>query len=103
MRMMFRCYKLVYPEIVFESKSVSASKIYEGTYRVTIEGLLTLHGETGTEKLDANVTVAGGHVRANGELTIRQTEYGIKPVSVAGGSLKIKDELKITFDIVAQP
>ena len=92
-----------YPEIIFESKGVTANKIYEGTYRVTIEGALTLHGQTNTEKLDSNVTVAGGHIRANGDLKIRQTDYGIKLVSVAGGSLKIKDELKITFDIVAQP
>ena len=40
-------------------------------------------------------------LRANGEFTIRQTDYRIKLVSVAGGALKLKDELKFTFDIVA--
>ena len=41
-------------------------------------------------------------LRANGEFSVRQTDYGIKPVSVAGGALKLKDELKCSFDIVAR-
>ena len=40
-------------------------------------------------------------MRANGEFTIRQTDYGIRLISVAAGTLKLKDELKFTFDIVA--
>jgi hypothetical protein len=30
-----------------------------------------------------------------------QTEYGIKPVAVGGGSVKVKDKLKISFAIGA--
>jgi hypothetical protein len=35
------------------------------------------------------------------EIPPRQTNYGIKPLSVAGGTVKIKDDVKLTFDIVA--
>ena len=28
-----------------------------------------------------------------------QREFGITPVSVAGGTVKVKDELKIDFDV----
>ena len=42
-------------------------------------------------------------MRAKGEFTLKQTDYGIKLVSVAGGALKIKDELKFTFDVLAHP
>lgn len=45
----------------------------------------------------------GESLRAHGEFPLRQTEYGIKPVSAAGGTIKLKDELKFTFDIVARP
>jgi hypothetical protein len=34
---------------------------------------------------------------------LRQTDYGIAPISVAGGTVKVKDELKIDFDIVTRP
>jgi hypothetical protein len=39
---------------------------------------------------------------AHGEFSLRQTAYAIKLVSVAGGTLKLKDELKCSFDIVAR-
>jgi hypothetical protein len=41
-------------------------------------------------------------LRGNGEATVRQSAFGIRPVTVAGGMLKVKDEVKVTFDIVAR-
>jgi hypothetical protein len=38
-------------------------------------------------------------LRAKGEYQLRQTDFKIKPVSVAGGTLKIKNELKCSFDV----
>jgi hypothetical protein len=35
-----------------------------------------------------------------GESKIRQTQFGIHPVSGAGGAVKVKDELKIDFRMV---
>jgi hypothetical protein len=40
-------------------------------------------------------------LRAEGEVSILQTDYGITPVKVGGGTVKVKDKLKITFNIVA--
>jgi hypothetical protein len=42
-------------------------------------------------------------LRAKGGFAIKQSNFSIKPVSVAGGTIKVKDELKFTFDIVAHP
>jgi hypothetical protein len=44
----------------------------------------------------------GDTLRAQGEATLRLTDFRIEPVSVAGGMLKVKDEVKLTFDIVAR-
>lgn len=90
-----------YPEIGFESSGVQASKITEGSYRMKIGGKLTLHGVARDLEMGCNVTVSGDGLRANGDFSIRQTDYGIRLVSVAGGTLKLKDELKFTFDMVA--
>ena len=91
-----------YPEIVFESTSVTASRIAEGRYRVRVIGNLTLHGVTQRNLwIHGEVTFAGDSLRAQGEFPLRQTDYKIKPVSVAGGTLKVKNELKFKFDIVA--
>jgi polyisoprenoid-binding protein YceI len=91
-----------YPEIVFMSTNVSANRTAEGHYRTRIVGQLTLHGVTREQRIDAQVIVNGESLRARGEFSLRQTDYNIKPVSVAGGTLKMKDELKLSFDIVAE-
>ena len=41
-------------------------------------------------------------LRASGEFSVQQTSFNLKLISVAGGGLKLKDELKFTFDIVAR-
>jgi polyisoprenoid-binding protein YceI len=90
-----------YREIRFEGSGVEANKIAEGMYRITLAGKLTLHGVEKDVQFACNVTVGGDSMRANGEFTIRQTDYRIKLVSVAGGVIKLKDELKFSFDVVA--
>ncbi len=92
-----------YPEIVFESTSVAASRIKEGRYRARVIGDLTLHGiKQPNLWIQAEVTFCDDDtLRAQGEFSLRQTDYKIKPVSVAGGTLKVKNELKFKFDITA--
>jgi len=91
-----------YPEISFESSNVSASKVGNGQYLVNLVGELSLHGVTKTEPVSAQVALVGDTLRAHGEFSLLQTAYGIKPVSIAGGTLKLKDELKCSFDILAR-
>jgi len=91
-----------YPEIVFMSKTTSSHPIAEGQHHVKITGDLTLHGVTREHLIDASVTFYQDTLSAQGEFSLRQTDYNIKPVSIAGGTLKVKDELKFSFDIAAQ-
>jgi len=87
-----------YPEIAFESTGVSGNT----GNRVEIAGILTLHGVTRRERVPAQIAVTGDMLRGFGEFTILQTDYRIKLASVAGGALKLKDELKFNFDLVAR-
>jgi polyisoprenoid-binding protein YceI len=92
-----------YTEIVFKSTSVSASRLGEGRYRARVIGDLTLHGLTQNNLwIQTAVTMSGERLRAQGEFTLKQTDYQIKPVSVAGGTMKVKNELKFSFEIVAE-
>jgi polyisoprenoid-binding protein YceI len=91
-----------YPEILFDSSKVSASKVSDGQYLINLVGDLSLHGVTNSEPLSAQVALIGDTLRAHGEFSLSQTSYGIRPVSIAGGSLKLKDELKCSFDILAR-
>jgi polyisoprenoid-binding protein YceI len=91
-----------HPEIVFASTSVSCNKLSEGRYQANVSGSLSLHGVTRPLVVPAQLTDLGDMFRATGEVSLAQTSFGIQPVSVAGGTLKLKDELKFSFDIVAR-
>jgi polyisoprenoid-binding protein YceI len=91
-----------YPEIVYECSRVSASAIGEGQYWIALNGALTLHGATRTQPVSARASLIGDMLRATGEVSIRQSDYGIQPVTAAGGTIKLKDDLKLSFDIFAR-
>ena len=90
-----------YPEILFKSTRVSATKLGEGKYRARISGNLALHGETHAVEIDAEIELGANSLRARGEIPLKQTRFNIKPVSIAGGTIKVKDEVKLSFDIIA--
>jgi hypothetical protein len=52
--------------------------------------------------VSARVVINGSSVRATGDFSVRQSDYEIAAVSAAGGTIKLKDEVKLTFDIVAR-
>ena len=91
-----------YPEIVFKTTGVSANKSGDNQFSLNLTGELTLHGVTKAQPVTAYVAIIGNSMRAHGDFSVLQTAYGIKPVSIAGGAVKLKDELKCSFDILAR-
>jgi polyisoprenoid-binding protein YceI len=90
-----------YPEIVFESTNVSADRIMASQYRAKIKGNVTLRGLTRACEITAQIIAGPDILRAHGEFPLKQSDFNIKPVTAVGGTIKLKDELKFTFDIVA--
>ncbi len=84
-----------FPEIRFRSTAVE----HTGTGRLAVHGDLTLHGQTRPVKLD--VQAGNGHYK--GATQLKQSDFGIQPVTAGGGAIKVKDELTVEFDIVAKP
>ena len=60
-----------------------------------VEGDLTLHGTT--RPLRFSVKVKDGVF--SGKVPVTQTQFGIKPVSIAGGAVKVKDIVDIEFEV----
>lgn len=81
-----------YPTIHFVSERITP----EGPSQWRVAGALTLHGVS--RPVSGLVTLRDGHYR--GSMSIRQRDFGIQPISIAGGAVKVKDELRIAFDIV---
>jgi polyisoprenoid-binding protein YceI len=91
-----------YPEIEYQCSKVSASKTGEGQYWVALNGELSLHGVTRTLPVSARVSLNGDVLRATGDFSVRQSDFDLKLVSAAGGTVRVKDEIKLSFDITAR-
>lgn len=91
-----------FPEILYDAPNVSVTRMTDMLYSAVLDGELTMHGVTRRQQVPARVSMLGSMLRASGEFTLDQTDYDIKLVSVAGGALKLKDELKFSFEIVAR-
>ena len=91
-----------FPTAVYESKQITVQKQSEDMLLAHVTGALSFHGVTQTQSLDARITRMGTMLRISGDFSLRQSDYAIKPVSFAGGALRLKDELKFTFELVAR-
>jgi len=91
-----------FPEIIYECSRVSASKTGDGLYWASLNGELSLHGITRNQVIPARIFVDETSLKASGEFSLRQSDYHIKLVSEAGGTIKVKDELKFSFELVAR-
>lgn len=92
-----------FPTAVYESKEITVNTAADSNMlQAHVVGDLTLRGVTQTHSFDAHVTPMGTMLRISGGFPLRQSDYGIKPVSFAGGALRLKDELKFKFELVAR-
>jgi hypothetical protein len=83
-----------YPDIRFTSTAIEAT----GTDQWRVSGDLMLHGVS--RPLTFAVMRRDGHYR--GAALIRQRDFGIQPISIVGGTVKVKDELRVEFDVVSK-
>jgi len=83
-----------HPTITFRSTRVDGSA---GSF--TLDGELTIMGIT------RPVTVQGGVTdrRVVGGTTVLQSRWGIRPYSAFFGALKLRDEVKVDFDVALTP
>jgi len=91
-----------YPTMTFESRSISRTASSASAMTLRIEGELTLHGVTRRVTAQGvQVRVDGDRLSAEGKVEIRQSDFGIRPVTAAGGTVRVKDEVTIVFAITA--
>ncbi len=91
-----------YPEITYESTQATVEKLKDDLYRLNVRGRLSLHGTTNDQDFVAQASLGVDSARAYGSFTLLQSDYNIRIASIAGGTLKLQDELKFSFYIVAR-
>jgi polyisoprenoid-binding protein YceI len=76
----------------------TSSRVLPASGVGAIEGTLTLHGQSRPVRLQV-ATVGPGWYR--GAVVVRQSDFGITPYSGFLGALKLKDEVTVEFDVLA--
>jgi len=85
-----------YPQITFESTSVEAA----GNDRFRVLGNLTIRGKSQPAVIPVVLKhLSDSTYEVTGEYKFKQSAFGIKPISLAGGTIKVKDELRAEFDL----
>jgi len=92
-----------HPKITFVSDSISVGQRSANGMQLRITGQLTLRGVVRPITVPVSVQISSDRLSATGKATVRQTNFGIRPVSAGAGAVKVKDEVEITFTLVARP
>jgi polyisoprenoid-binding protein YceI len=83
-----------FPQIRFKSLEIKPA----GAGHLRVTGMLELHGVSQQITLE----FTGGNDHYQGKTKLKQSNFGIEPVSAAGGTVKVKDELDLDFDIYTE-
>jgi polyisoprenoid-binding protein YceI len=81
-----------YPQISFDADAVDRSR--DG-YRLT--GTLQIRGKTQAQIIDLRTDDLGEVWQLSSETVVRQSEFGVKPYSLVMGSLKVADDVTVSF------
>jgi polyisoprenoid-binding protein YceI len=93
-----------FPTIAFRSRRVSVATRSADTADLVVEGELTLRGVTRPATARVNVRMEpNGTLVARGSSVIKQTDFGMSPVTAAAGTVRVKDELGVQFLVRAHP
>ena len=85
-----------YPQVKLHSATIAGTlQAPQVTARITIKDA------SRDVQVPVKLAVEGAKLTASGEFDILQTEFGIKPFSVALGALEVQDKLHIKFTITA--
>ncbi len=70
---------------------------------VVINGKLTIAGRENPIELRGVGSADNGVIRFKGSKEFKMTEYGVKPPSLMLGTMKVRDPIKVSFDLVLNP
>ncbi len=92
-----------YPELHYDAHEVSSSLTAPGQFRLRINGRLSLHGVTRPQVIEAEMRLFEDGLHFMGDFSLGMSEFQIKPVTALGGAIRLKDALKVSFQLVGLP
>lgn len=68
---------------------------------ITASGSLTVAGVTKPIELAATMVIEGQNLRIKGNKTVLMSDFGIEPPTMMMGTLKTRNEIEVSFDIIS--
>ena len=94
------------PEVLdgerYSEVKVASAKVGGTLQAPQVTARITIKDASREVQVPVKLAVEGAKLTASGEFDILQTEFGIKPFSVALGALEVQDKLHIKFAITAE-
>jgi polyisoprenoid-binding protein YceI len=86
-----------FPQIIFESTGIDRG---DGANRYHVKGTLKLRDKTQPVEIPVTFTQnTDGSYEVIGKYVFKQSSFGIKPIQLAAGTVKVKDEVQTEFDL----
>jgi polyisoprenoid-binding protein YceI len=90
-----------FPRIIFRSSGVRDIRPVESGWEMTLTGRLTLHGVEQPISFPLRVWLDNGRLYGQGEVSLVQSKFGIRPLRIAGGLVRVKDRVRVRFTVAA--
>ncbi|WP_296510384.1 YceI family protein [Rhodoferax sp.] len=87
-----------YPQIRIRSVAISGDLAAP-----QVRAAITLKNQTREVELPVRISDSAGALRVEGAFDIRQSDFGITPLSIAMGALVVVDTITIKFSLLARP
>jgi polyisoprenoid-binding protein YceI len=86
-----------YPRVVFESTSI---ELGSAANQLKVHGNLTIRDKTQPVVIPLAFKQLGdGTYQADGKYNFKQSSFGIKPIQLGAGTIKVKDDLETEFQL----
>jgi len=66
-----------------------------------VDADIALHGVSRAARVPIDLAIDADRVDVSGDVTLRQTDFGIVPLSILGGAVQVQDELALHFTLHA--
>ena len=85
--------------VIGRQHAAFGDSVAEGFARLQPVGV----GRLDRDVAEAELRLYTDGLRLIGSCPLRMSDYGIRPVTALGGSIRLKDEMRLSFDLVALP
>ena len=81
---------------------VTVSEVLPGADNSAVQLAITLHGNTRTTRIPIRIETQNDEIAVTGSIVVKQTDFGIAPLSILGGAIQVQDEINLRFQISAR-